>query len=435
MRRRRGPCLIAAAMATAAAITIMGPAASPAAAQQAPECDPDNGGLSLPPGFCAIVVADQVGPARHLTVAPNGDIFVALRNRRGERGAILALRDTNGDGRADQQARFGENGGTGITLHEGFLYFAPDDAVLRYPLTTGSLQPAGPPDTIVAGLPANRGHTAKSIAIGADDALFVNIGSLSNACQVEDRRVQSPGMEPCTELETRAGIWKFDAKRKRQTQADGERFATGLRNIVALAVDPTDNQVYGVQHGRDQLSSNWPDLFSPEANADLPSEEFVRIERGTDFGWPYCYHDWKQGKKVLAPEYGGDGRKVGRCSTAGEPIMAFPGHWAPNALLFYTGSQFPEEYRGGAFIAFHGSWNRAPLPQAGYNVVFVPFKDGRPTGDYTVFADGFAGATVQPAGAAHRPSGLALGPDSSLYVSDDSGGRIWRIVFVGTDRR
>jgi glucose/arabinose dehydrogenase len=132
---------------------------------------------------------------------------------------------------------------------------------------------------------------------------------------------------------------------------------------------------------------------------------------------------------VLAPEYGGDGKTVGQCAKKKEPLLTFPAHWAPMAALFYTGARFPARYRGGMFITFHGSWNRAPLPQAGYNVVFVPMKDGAPSDSYEVFADGFAGATKSPGGAAHRPVGIAQGPDGALYISDDKGGRIWRVTY------
>ena len=223
---------------------------------------------------------------------------------------------------------------------------------------------------------------------------------------------------------------RFDANRAGQTQADGVRFATGLRNVVALRMHPSNGSLYGVQHGRDQLFQNWPDLFSAEDQAEKPSEELVRIRLGDDFGWPYCYHDPALDMLVLAPEYGGDGKKVGRCFDKAEPMLAFPAHWAPNALLFYTGDQFPQSYRGGAFIAFHGSWNRAPLPQAGYKVVFVPFKEGWPLGSYETFADGFAGGTLSPREAAYRPGGLAQGSDGSIYITSAKGGRIWRVISV-----
>jgi glucose/arabinose dehydrogenase len=405
----------------------------PAALASVPECDPDNGGITLPEGFCAQVVTDDIGPARHLAVAPNGDVYVAVRERRGEAGGIVALRDTTGDGRADVVARFGPSGGTGIAIHDGSLYFAPDDAVLRFPLTPGRLEPAGPPDTIVRGLPADRSHAAKSIAFDERGGLYVNIGSPSNACQREDRQPGSPGVDPCPELETRAGVWRFDADRVGQTQDDGTRWATGIRNAVALAFNPVDDALYAVQHGRDQLSTVAAGRFSAEASAEKPAEELQRLTQGADFGWPYCYYDPQLGRRVLAPEYGGDGERVGRCAEKADPIRAFPAHWAPNGLLFYTGEQFPELYQGGAFVAFHGSWNRAPLPQGGYKVVFVPFEGGEPAGDSVVFADGFAGPDPQPGTAAHRPVGLAQGPDGSLYVSDDSGGRIWRVVYRGDE--
>ena len=135
---------------------------------------------------------------------------------------------------------------------------------------------------------------------------------------------------------------------------------------------------------------------------------------------------------MLAPEYGGDGgKKAGACVALQPPVAAFPAHWAPNDLKIYKGRQFPRAYRGGAFIAFHGSWNRAPGPQGGYNIVFQALAGGKPSGDYIVFADGFAGDFKDPGKAAHRPSGLAVGPDGALYVSDDVTGRIWRITFAG----
>jgi len=154
------------------------------------------------------------------------------------------------------------------------------------------------------------------------------------------------------------------------------------------------------------------------------------IEDGDNCGWPYSYYDQIQGNRVLAPEYGGDGETIGRAAQFQEPIMGFPGHWAPNDLIFYDGEMFPEEYRNGAFIAFHGSWNRAPLPQAGYNVVFVPFEGQQPSGDYQVFANGFPGSEElsNPGDAEYRPCGLAVGPDGSLYISDSQQGRVWRIL-------
>ena len=395
------------------------------AAQTRPACDPDNGGVTLPQGFCAVVVADSLGPARHFVVAPNGDLFVALRNLRDAKGGVIALRDTNRDGRMDVRERFGDNGGTGIALRGNDLYFGTDDAVLRYRLPGGGLRPTGAPDTIVGQLATGRSHSAKTIALRGND-LFVNIGSPSNACQVGDRQPQSPGQDPCPELETRAGIWRFDIRRTGQTQRDGERWATGIRNAVAITMD-SRGTLWAAQHGRDNLVQNWPAHFDTTESAELPAEELLRVSRGDDFGWPYCFYDGAARKKVLAPEYGGNGETVGRCVRAKNPVAAMPAHWAPNGLVIYEARQFPARYRGGAFIAFHGSWNRAPRPQGGYNVVFVPFSRDS-AGTYEVFATGFPGDAVQPNSATHRPTGLAVGPDGSLYISDDRGGRIWRVV-------
>ncbi len=383
-----------------------------------PSCGADNAGLVLPRGFCAVLVGEQLGSVRHLAVAPNGDIFASVS---GAHGGVLALRDTNGDGRADVTRRFGPGGGTGIALSGDHLYFATDDAVYRWPWKAGSLEPAGPRETIVHDLPAGGDHSAKSIALGPDGALYVNVGSATNSCQRQNRANRSPGIEPCTELETRAGIWRFDANRTGQTQADGVHWATGMRNTVALAWDSGSSALYGAIHGRDQLGQNWG--YSDEDNAEKPAEEFVRIGRGSDIGWPYCYYDPKTGTKVLAPEYGGNGRDVGRCAGKQPPLIGFPGHWAPDGLVFYHGRQFPASYRNGAFIAFHGSWNRAPLPQAGYRVVFVPFDQGQPAGRYRTFATGQAGPT------SIRPTGLAVGPDGSLYLAADGNHRIWRILY------
>jgi len=395
-------------------------------------CDPDDGGISLPPGFCAIVVA-EVGPARHLDVAENGDVFVALSARDEGGPGVVALRDTTGDGRADVEERWGVVGGTGIRLHDGHLYFGADDAVLRYPLPAGSLTPSGPPDTVVRGLPDERSHRAKSLAIDDRGNLFVNVGSPSNSCQEEDRAVGSPGVDPCPELETRAGIWRFHADSLGQTQSDGVRHATGMRNTVALTLHPGSGELYGAIHGRDQLHQNWGELFDTAYSARNPAEELVRIREGDDYGWPYCYHENDSDTKILAPEYGGDGEAVGRCAEKDDPLVAFPGHWAPNALTFYTASHFPPSYRGGAFIAFHGSWNRAPMPQGGYNVVHVPFEGGAPSGEWSVFAEGFPRGDPSPRGAAYRPTGLSVGPDGSLFISDSEEGRIWRVLHDAGD--
>jgi glucose/arabinose dehydrogenase len=405
------------------------PSAAGASTLQDVRCDPDDGGLQLPDGFCALVVATDVGRARHIVITPQGDIFIAQRGGRDASGGFLALRDTDGDGRMDVRERFGpSDGGTGMALSGDDLFIGTDVAVYRYRLDRNSLAPAGDGDLIVSGLPAGPYHRAKSIVVD-DSWLFVNVGSPSNSCQEEDRTPGSPGLDPCPALEDYAGVWRFRADRPGQVSADGTRWATGMRNTVALTLNPIDGQLYGAIHGRDQLGQNWPQHYDDRQSATKPSEKFVLIQRGDDYGWPYCYHDPALGGYVLAPEYGGDGSSGDRCGDLAEPLLAFPAHWAPNAVLFYDAGQFPDPYRGGAFIAFHGSWNRSPLPQAGYNVVHVPFSDGRPSTEWSVFADGFAGEEVGPRQADHRPMGLALGPDGSLFITDDKGGTIWQVVY------
>ncbi len=407
----------------AGALPSQGPPPLPARVLAPQETPPETctraSGLVLPEGFCAIVVASQVGPVRQVAVAPNGDLYASVE---GGSGGVLALRDTNGDGRADLRRRFGDEGGTGLRLRVGELWFASNRRVLRWPLREGRLEPEREPAVVVDGLPTG-GHGAKSFAFLGGDSLIVNIGSRTNSCQEQDRAYRSPGRDPCTELETRAGLWLFDARRHGQRQPDGVRYATGLRNALALGVDPRTGALYAAPHGRDQLGANWG--FSDAQNAELPAEEFVQVSFADDFGWPYCYYDHLQAKKVLAPEYGGDGKTVGRCAGKKNPLVAFPGHWGPMAIEFYTGNQFPEKYRGGAFVAFHGSWNRAPLPQAGYRVVFVPFADGRPTGAYETFATGAGGPTDL------RASGLAVGPDGSLYLAAPDHQTIWRVLYRG----
>ena len=403
-------------------------------------CSGDNGGITLPDGFCATLFADLSGGPRHIAVAPNGDVFVqllesgkGLENGTGK-GGILALRDANHDGRADTSVSFGSAGGTGIGLHGGFLYADAKTRIVRYPLTAGSLTPSGEAQTIVADLPTG-GHAARNFTFDSSGAIYVNIGSRTNSCQAKDREKGSPGRDPCTELQTRAGIWKFDANKQGQKPSAETHFASGIRNSMGLAISPVDGKLYTTQHGRDQLFQSWPQHFNAEQSAANPAEELVQVNQGDDFGWPYCFYSFEAKRLVLAPEYGGDGKKVGRCADKKEPVTVFPGHWAPESAIFYTGTQFPERYRGGVFIAFHGSWNRAPEPQAGFKVAFVPMKNGAPGSEYETFADGFAGPDKSRGGAESRPMGLAQGPDGSLYITDDKGGRIWKVSYAGNSSR
>jgi glucose/arabinose dehydrogenase/mono/diheme cytochrome c family protein len=410
-----------------------------------PACPHDDSGLKLPSGFCATVFADGVGHARHLVVAPNGVVYVNTWSGRyygndtpHDGGFLVALQDTTGTGKANVNQRFGETvqsggaGGTGIGLYKGALFAEINDKIVRYALPAGSIVPQGSAATIVSGLPLGGDHPMHPFAIDADGSLYIDVATATNACQMENRTPKSPGIDPCTELETRGGVWRYDANKTNQTFSPAERFATGIRNAEGFAID-TEHRLFVTQHGRDQLHTNWPDVYKqPDQEATQPAEELLLLKRGGDYGWPECYYDAVQKKLVLAPEYGGDGgRKLGPCATKGAPIAAFPAHWAPNGMVRYDRQQFPARYHDGVFIAFHGSWNRAPYGQGGYNVVFQALAGDRASGQCEIFADGFAGAAKSPDQAAHRPSGLAVGPDGSLYVSDDVRGRIYRIVYQG----
>jgi glucose/arabinose dehydrogenase len=427
-----------------AAEASLGPAATPASAAPAAACPGGDTGITLSPGFCATVFADNLGHVRHMTVAADGTVYANTWSGRYYHndtpppgGFLLALKDSRGTGHADVVKRFGEGmsdgaaGGTGIALYNHALYAEVNDRIVRYALKAGEMVPTGKPETILSGMPLGGDHPMHPFVIDAKGNLFVDMGTATNSCQSENRMPDSSGIKPCTELETRGGTWRYDANKTDQTFSPAGHYATGLRNGEGFAFDAA-GQLFATQHGRDQLSQNWPKLYNVEQGADLPAEEIVQLRQGGDYGWPECYYDQHQKKLVLAPEYGGDGGKtVGVCAEKLAPVAAFPAHWAPNDLLIYNGTQFPKPYRDGAFVAFHGSWNRAPLAQSGYNVVFQPMAEGKASGPYIVFADGFAGAHEDPGRAAFRPTGLAMAPDGALYMSDDVHGRIWRVTYQG----
>jgi glucose/arabinose dehydrogenase len=393
--------------------------------------DPDNAGLTLPAGFKALKVADSLGRARHLVVTPQGNIYVKIEQPKNGKGIVFL--EGNGNGKATVKSGFGNYGGTGITMKDGYLYASSNEEIFRYPLNTkNEVEKPDQPEKIVTGLISRNQHESKSIVLDNSNNIYVNIGAFSNSCQEKDREKGSMGRKPCPVLDSAGGIWRFSSEKQNQTYGDGLKYATGLRNVVGLDWNHQDNQLFVMQHGRDQLHDLFPDLYDTKQSAVLPAECMYALKMGDNAGWPYMYYDQMQKAKIVAPEYGGDGKKK-TDSAFIDPVATYPGHLAPNGLLFYSGDLFPEKYKNGAFIAFHGSWNRAPEPQAGYYVVFQPFSNGKPSGEYEVFADGFAGSPerVASGGAEHRPCGLAQGPDGSLYVSDDKEGTIYRIVYDG----
>jgi len=419
----------------AAAAFVLAAAGAARAHARAVPCDADNASLTLPPGFCATVFADKVGAPRHMVVAPNGDLLVignpfqtnaeAGGARTG--GSLMLLRDANGDGKADLIMKLQPGSGSGIALANGYLYSSAGTNIVRYKYATGDTA-LGPPDTVLTGI-ATSGHTAYNFKI-IGSTIYMNVGSRTNACQPPDldRKGKAPGVDPCVELDTRAGVWTFDANKLGQRPSDGVRFATGMRNSVSLTVNPRDNTLWATMHGRDQLN-DWG--FTDDYNAENPGEQVNHILKGDNFGWPYCYFSTEEKRLVTAPEYGGDGKQSARCGAAKQPEYVFPGHWAPNDMMFYSGSAFPAKYKDGAFIAFHGSWNRAPKPQQGFRVVFLPMKGGK-TGPSEDFATDFSNAGGPGRdGRIHRPTGLVQGADGSLYIADDVGGTIYKVSYRG----
>lgn len=390
--------------------------------------DATNAGLTLPSGFKADMLINNIGHARHIAVAANNDIYVKLNRAKDGKG-ILQLHQT--DGKAEVVNGFGKYGGTGLYIKNGYLYASSDEDVYRYKLNDKYevINPESP-EKIIDGLLNRREHESKSIVLDNDGNIYVNVGAYSNSCQFKDRVKGSMGQPGCPILDSAGGIWKFKADKANQHYGDGVHYAKGIRNVVGLDWNQQDNQLFVMQHGRDQLHDLFPQYYSIQKSAVEPAECLYALKEGNNAGWPYIYYDEELHKKMLAPEYGGDGVKTVEDKYI-DPLVAFPGHLAPDGLLFYTGNQFPEKYKNGAFIAFHGSWNRAPAPQAGYFVVFQPFKDGKPYGHWEIFADGFAGTQQQKESgrAEHRPCGLAQGPDGSLYVSDDNTGAIYKITY------
>lgn len=386
-------------------------------------------GMRLAPGFKAEVFADGLGFLRHVVMSDDGVLYASLYRPKDGYG-LVALKDTNGDHQADVVEYFGQGmSGTGIGIHDGYLYFSTPVEVMRWKLNSGDVVPSGDKESMVTGFLQQRSHRSKPFTFDDAGNIYVNIGAPSNACQEQARSKGSPGMMPCPQLRWQGGIWRFDANKPGQTlQDDGYHYSTGIRNAMSLDWNHASNALFFASHGRDSLADLWG--YSNEDSAELPSEEFHMASDGSNHGWPYTFWDHRQGKRMKAPEYGGQQGEEDSNDKYAKPKIGFPGHWAPNDLLFVKGDGLPEGYQGGAFLAFHGSWNRAPLYQKGYKIVYMPFKDGQPTGEWSVFADGFAGTfeLKSPGDAKHRPMGLAEGDDGALYVTSSVSGRIWRIT-------
>jgi glucose/arabinose dehydrogenase len=392
----------------------------------------------LPVGFRATLFASGLPTPRHIAVHTNGDVFATLRSGQAKfratdvEGGIAALRDSDGDGVADMVRQFGSSDiDTGLAIRDGYLYYSTMTAI--YAVALGEeLVPSAPPEVVVEQLPRSAGgHRTKPITFDDDGNLYTQVGAPSNACQAESDAPGSAGSMPCSQLEEHGGVFRFSATARGQIHADhGLRYSTGHRNVVALEWNSAAGALYLHMHGRDGLSRLWPTHYTESEDVELPAEEFHRLERGDDLGWPYTYYDPVRRQRMVMPEYGGDGETVAEPGRYKTPLVGFPGHWAPNDLVFYGATQFPDRYRNGAFIAFHGPVN-ARRPDPGYVVAFVPMSSvGVVINDWEVFASGFERMTTG-ANVAGRPSGVAVGPDGALYIGDDAGGRIWKVTYPG----
>ena len=252
----------------------------------------------------------------------------------GSSGGVVALHDSKGDGHFDVKQNFGSGSSTGIGFYDGYLYVAQPTQVIRYKMAPGQLVPGGQPEMVVSGFDPAREHNDKGLAFDGKGFLYVNVGSPSNACQARDRMKGSPGQDPCPVLEKHSGIWKFDATKLNQTQDDGTKIVTGLRQEPDVAW--AYGAAYTVMNNRDSIDELFPDHFTAEDNNDGPAEVMYRADPGSNFGWPYCYIDYRSGKLLLAPEYGGDGKTTWalrqRHKPAGRDLSRSLGAGGPDLL-------------------------------------------------------------------------------------------------------
>lgn len=339
--------------------------------------------VQVPAGFEVGVFAEGLTGPRFIAFGPDGVLYVADRGA----GRIVALPDANADGVADEVRVFAEglSAPHSLTYHEGAWYVGVPTGVVRLTDSDGDGK-ADEQTTLIDNYPTN-GHSTRTVLFLPDGRMVVSIGSSCNVCEETDPR--------------RAGIVVYNAV------GSGERqFAVGLRNAVGLALHPVTGDLWATNNGRDLLGD------------DIPPETINLVREGMDFGWPRC-----QAGDIEDPDFG----FPGSCAGVEPPAVKMQAHSAPLGLAFYTGTNFPKDYRGDLFVAFHGSWNRS-VP-TGYKVVRIPFDGNMPTGEVEDFATGWLDlAANQVTG---RPVGLAVGPDGALYISDDKGSVIYRIWWTG----
>lgn len=378
------------------------PYATPAAGNQSTAIPRPAGTMpEVPQGFQVSVFADNLSNARWMAVAPNGDVFLAEppadSGARG--GKITLLRDSNGDGRADKRFTFlPESAGFvyphGLAFHNGYLYVGDLRGIWRFPYKDGQTV-AGTPEKVttkVADLRPKGGHVTRNIAFGPDGGLYLALGSRDNISDFK------PG----------AQVFKIN------DDGSMSEFASGIRNPVGIAFAPGTSTLYVATNERDGLGD------------ELPPDYFTSVKQGGFYGYPYAYVG-KNPDPVWGPKDPG-----GKVASTITPDVLFHAHSAPTGLVFYTGSNFPAEYRNDAFVSLHGSWN-AGNP-TGYKVVRVHFVNGKPVNGYENFATGFwngMAAPGEPAKVWGRPVGLAVARDGSLLIADDVANVVWRVTYTG----
>ena len=339
--------------------------------------------IALPPGFGISLYADGIRSPRMLAIGPDGELYAAERGA----GRVIRMPDRDGDGQADgvEVVADGLESPSSLAFYQdGSLYVAETTRILR--LSEGDAQGRLiDPQVVVGDLPGG-GHSTRTVLFSPDGvSMFVSVGSSCNVCAESDPR--------------RAAILRYNP--------DGsgmEIFSFGLRNAVGITFRPGTDELWATNNGRDILGD------------DLPPETINLVRQGDDFGWPRCHAG-----RIVDPDFG----EAGACAGAALPEVEMQAHSAPLGLAFYAGVQFPPEFHGDLFVAFHGSWNRS-VP-TGYKVVRIPMQDGRP-GPVEDFAVGWLKADGNAWG---RPVDVITGADGSLFVSDDDGGRIWRIFYAG----
>lgn len=340
----------------------------------------------VPEGFQVEVYAGDLVNPRVMVLAPNGDLFVAQRRA----GSVLVMRDTDNDHRPDSRTIFadGLQGVSGIAFHEGWVYVGATDRLVRFPYQTGDTVARGPEEKL-ADLESG-GHATRDVLFNRDHTkVYVAVGSQSNKSEGEP--------------ETRAAINEYNP------DGTGHRvFASGIRNPVDITLEPGTDTIWTAVNERDTLGD------------DLVPDYVTSVQEGGFYGWPYSY----MGSNPDPEHVGKRGDLVSRAIV---PDVMIQAHSAAVGIAFYEGTAFPERYRNGAFVALHGSWNRAT--PTGYKVGFVPFENGKPAGGVEDFMTGFL--DVRNATTFGRPAGLVELPDGSLLVSDDAGNLIWRVSYSG----